>query len=116
MDEKLADSVEVTPAPLAEKHILAHLLQLHEHDISPYCSDEIDEDGLFRYQDFDLFWTTKERHPFLIRATGKVVGFALLEAEMHDHTPAMFVADFFVLKKYRGQGIGQAAAFQLFDQ
>jgi predicted acetyltransferase len=26
------------------------------------------------------------------------------------------MADFFILKKYRDQGIGQAAAFQLFDR
>jgi predicted acetyltransferase len=117
MDEKLSNSVEVSPASLAEKHIIAHLLQLHEHDISPFCSDEIDEDGLFPYPDFDLYWTTREHTPFLVRARGKIVGFALrVEEEMDDHTLFSFMADFFILKKYRGQGIGQAAAFQLFDQ
>lgn len=116
MGERLVDSVEVTPASLAEKHIIARLLQLHEHDLSPFCSDDIDENGLFAYEDFDLFWTTRERTPFLIRAGGKVVGFALrVEEEMDDHIPFSFMADFFILKKYRGQGVGQAAAFQLFD-
>jgi len=117
MGENLSGSVEVTRASLAEKHILAHLLQLHEHDISQYCDDEIDENGLFQYEEFDLFWTTRERFPYLIRLAGKVVGFALMvEEEMDDHTPLTFMADFFILKKYRGRGIGQTAAFQLFDQ
>jgi len=36
--------------------------------------------------------------------------------EHEEGAPYTDVADFFILKKYRGQGIGQAAAFQLFDQ
>lgn len=116
MGGKLSESVEVIPASVDQKHIVANLLQLHEHDISQFCSDEIDENGLFAYPGFDLYWTTKEHTPFLIRAGGKVVGFALREQEeMDDHRPFSFMADFFILKKYRGQGIGQAAAFQLFD-
>jgi predicted acetyltransferase len=116
MGEKLAEQVEVTRASPVEKSLLARLLQLHSHDMSEFNDAELDDDGLFGYEEFDEFWTQRERFPFLVRAGGKVVGFVLvIEEEMDDHTPFKFVADFFIIKKYRRQGIGQAAAFQLFD-
>jgi predicted acetyltransferase len=116
MGENVAGTVEVRRATMAEKSILAHLLQLHSHDMSEFNGAEVGDDGLFGYEEFDLFWTEKERHPFLVRAAGKMMGFALMiEEEIDDHLPSCFMADFFIIKKHRGQGIGQAAAFQLFD-
>ncbi|HEY3116472.1 MAG TPA: GNAT family N-acetyltransferase, partial [Chloroflexota bacterium] len=52
----------------------------------------------------------------LIRADGKLAGFALVEERqiIEPGAPRYTMADFFVLKIYRRQGIGQQAAWDLF--
>jgi predicted acetyltransferase len=116
MGASLVDAVEVRRASSADMNIIANLLQLHAHDISEFEDADVDEEGLFHYDSSYYEWTEKDQNPFLIRVAGKIVGFVLMvQEEKEDHSPFFFVADFFILKKYRGQGIGQAAAFQLFD-
>lgn len=57
------------------------------------------------------------RHSFLVRVAGKLAGFALVKENVEeDGTTYTFMAEFFIMKKYRGQGIGQAVAYTLFDQ
>ena len=64
----------------------------------------------------DNYWTEAKRHPYLVRVAGKLAGFALVKTEKHDDgTPYTYMAEFFIMKKYRGQGIGEAVAYWLFD-
>jgi predicted acetyltransferase len=47
---------------------------------------------------------------------GKLAGFAvMLEEEFDDGGGCFFMVDFFIMKKYRRQGIGQFVAHYLFD-
>ncbi len=51
-----------------------------------------------------------------MRVAGKLAGFALVELSTRENgSPYTFMAEFFIMKKYRGQGIGQLVAFHLFD-
>jgi predicted acetyltransferase len=57
------------------------------------------------------------RTPYLIAADGRIAGFVLLrETYAYDGTGRVIdVAEFFVLRKYRRQGVGEAAARAIFD-
>jgi predicted acetyltransferase len=116
MGESLAESVEVRRASIGDKIILRHLIQLYSYDFTEFVDIEMDEHGLYRYDYFDHYWTEEKRLPFLVRVAGKFAGFAFMKKEVKDDgSPYSYIAEFFIMKKYRGKGIGQAAAFQLFD-
>jgi predicted acetyltransferase len=116
MGEGLSESVEVRRASIGDKLILRHLIQLYSYDFTEFEEIEMDEHGLFRYDYFDHYWTEEKRMPFLVRVSGNLAGFALVKRDVKDDgSPYCFMAEFFIMKKYRGKGIGQAAAFYLFN-
>lgn len=108
--------IEIQPASPSDKQILRNLMELYLHDFSEYENSDVDEHGLFGYERLDHYWTEPERHPFLIRVDGKLAGFVLVR-DMHpqDQPVTHSIAEFFVMRKYRRQGIGRQAAFAIFD-
>ncbi|NKB70125.1 MAG: GNAT family N-acetyltransferase [Candidatus Latescibacteria bacterium] len=108
--------VEVKAMPPEQRPLLHNLMQKYLYDFSEYDRDDVDEEGLYFYKYTDLYWVEPERYPFLIRAAGKIAGFALVRRSSgFDEAPFHSMAEFFVMRKYRGQGVGRAAAVQLFD-
>ncbi len=108
--------ISLQPA-VADQPILANLMQLYLHDYSEIVPDEVDEQGCFHYPSFDRFWTEAGCHPFLIRAEGRLAGFALVDRR--SQRPAAFdghaIAEFFIMRRYRRVSVGRVAAMQLFD-
>ena len=113
-------SVDVALADLAQKTVVANLLQLCLHDYSGVAPQDagprdIAADGRFPYQWLDHYWREPRRFPFIIHADGSLVGFALVnEWSALDQPLDHAMAEFFVLRKYRRSGIGQQAAGLIF--
>lgn len=112
--------VTLEPVGAERAETLSNLFQLYVHDFSDFWETrrvEIGEDGRFPpYPPLARYWTEPDRRAFLIRADGRVAGFATLDRESHagasvDHN----VGDFFVARPYRRQGVGLAAARLLFS-
>ncbi len=116
MEKSVRESVEVKLASYAEKIILRHLFELYSYDFSEFDKADVDEHGLFGYKYLDQYWAEENRHPFLIWVAGKIAGFALMQETVQAGRPSsFFMAEFFVMKKYRTQGVGEFAASYLFD-
>jgi predicted acetyltransferase len=100
--------------------LLANLLELYIHDLSEFFPDvEIGEDGRFGYRRLQLYWSQPENHfAFLIKLDSRVAGFALAKrgsAAVEDPM-VLDVAEFFVLRQYRGADVGRRAAFLLWGR
>lgn len=108
--------IEVLRAEEGHQPVLRHLLQLYKYDFTAFDPEDVNEDGLFDYEYFDRYWTEANRHPFLIRAAGRWAGFALVRKLGADEAGAgaYWMAEFFVMRKYRLSGVGRHAAFALF--
>jgi len=105
-------NVDIREASIEEKSILRNLMELCRHDYSEFNGEDVNEHGLFGYKHLDHYWTEPDRHPFIVRVSGKLGGFALVRAIDEDtHS----IAEFFILRKYRHQGIGQTVAHRIFD-
>ncbi len=107
-------NVEVVAAALADKPVLRRLLQLYLYDFTEFAPQELDEHAEYPYRYLDHYWApndNEERLPYLIRADGKLAGFALVRRPAGG---AWRMAEFFVLRMYRRHGVGQAAALHLF--
>jgi len=108
--------VTLEEAARDQRHVLENLFQLYIHDFSEQwagrAEGELDEDGLFgAYAYLDSYWAEPNRVPYLIRADGHLAGFALINDYSHSGLPLDFaVAEFFVVRKHRREGVGRMAA------
>ena len=106
--------IEILPALLEQKQILANLLELYSHDFSEFIDLDIGSDGRFGYKYLDLYWTDPRRFPFLIQVDGNLAGFAFVQSVPRDDGTIWDVAEFFVMRGFRRSAIGTRAALEVF--
>jgi predicted acetyltransferase len=101
---------------------IENMLQLYTHDFSEQWADriegELDENGRFTgYPALDTYWHGEDRIPLVLRAKGRLAGFALLNTTSHtDRSVDRNMAEFFVARKHRRSGLGTFAAHTIFDR
>jgi predicted acetyltransferase len=116
------DCVTLTQVPESQSQIITNLIQLYKYDFSELAEvgsryGEVGSDGRFTYEGLDSYWREDGRFPLTIQADGRLAGFILvdqwsaLNREL-DHS----VGEFFVLRKYRRNGVGSRAAKALFKR
>jgi predicted acetyltransferase len=115
-----ASAVTLDPASAADATLLANLLELYIHDLSEFFPDvAIGPDGRFGYARLRQYWSDPaHRFAFLIRCDGSVAGFALAKhgSPAVDDPSVLDVAEFFVMRQYRGADVGRRAAFLLWTR
>jgi predicted acetyltransferase len=121
MEENIKDRIitEVCKAKLEDKAIMVNLLSLYLHEFSEYNKFvTISDDGSFHYdEDIEYLWNEENYIPYFIKVNQKIIGFVILMK----NTPEVpndcdyDMCEFFVIKPYRGKGIGRMAANQIFD-
>ena len=95
---------------------LYNLAQLYQHDFSEFLPGDVDDKGIFQYMDVRRYLTDKEYKAYLARIDNKLGGFVLITSHLqHWRGPGRYVAEFFVMRRFRRQGIGRKLAFQAFD-
>ena len=113
-------SVSLDVATPDEAALLTNLLELYIHDLSAmFPHVELGSDGRYGYPELPLYWSEPERRfAFLIRVEGRVAGFVLVKrgSPALPDPDVLDVAEFFVLRAYRGQGVGRRAALLLWRQ
>jgi predicted acetyltransferase len=109
--------LRVEPATAGMRAALEALFQLYVYDFSAMVGEDVEEDGRFPAPQLDTLWNDPRQEPFLFRVEDRLAGLAIVhhgsrltgEAEVWD------MAQFFVMKKYRRQGLGARAARRLFE-
>lgn len=112
--------VTLDAATEADAPLLANLLELYSHDLSDIFPDvEPGPDGRFGYAPLPRYWAEPERRfAFLIKYGNRLAGFALvtLGSPAVDDPAVLDVAEFFVLRRYRREGVGRQAAMRLWER
>ena len=100
-------TVAIRPARNEDKAAIANLIQLYLHDLTEFMPFPVGADGRFEYGFLDRFW----RFPYFIMQDNEIAGLALVidECPLTGQSPCWFMAEFFVLRAYRGRGVGKAA-------
>jgi predicted acetyltransferase len=108
--------VEVIPISEREQSVLRHLIDLYAYDFSELLHLDVEDDGRFAFPAVTPYWTDPWRHPFFIRVAGKLAGFALVHerSALSGADGIRDMAEFFVLRRYRRQGVGEHAARAIF--
>jgi predicted acetyltransferase len=113
------NAVTLDVATPRDAAVLTNLLELYSHDLSDLFGLEVGAGGRFGYAKLPLYWSEPARRfAFLIRRGGALAGFALAtRGSPVADDPAVFdVAEFFVVRRHRGAGVGQTAAGLLWDR
>ena len=108
------DALEVRTAAPADRLPVYRMLELYQHDLSDVWDQDLDVHGEYGYA-LDDYWMRPKHAAFVFRIGGHYAGFALTDHKVPLPDGDWWLAQFFVLKKYRRQGVGQAAARQVFD-
>ena len=108
-------NLEIISASIFDKPILRQMMELYLYDLSEFTNTDINEHGYFDYSYLDNYWVESNRYPFLIRVENKLAGFTLVHQNTYSPNKHYHLAEFFILRKYRKQGIGRRVAFYIFD-
>ena len=107
--------VALEPITRDQAPVLRNLFELYVHDFSEYVPIDLQPSGRFDVPVGDQWWAREDHFPFFIRADGKLGGFALARrgSRVGGAPDVMDVAEFFVVRGARRQGVGTAAALEL---
>jgi predicted acetyltransferase len=97
--------------------LLRRLMQLYLYDLGTIDGWKISAQGLYgNAEKIERFWSEPGRRSFLIKVDAEISGFALIRDQAeHAGAGVREVSEFFVLRKYRRQRVGERAATMLFD-
>jgi len=100
---------------LADREILANLLEKYDYEFSQYDGRDVNNLGLYGYKYLDYYWTADNRWAYFIEVGGKLAGFVMVNdfPEAEDRKTDFSIAEFFVMYKYRQNGIGKKALFMV---
>jgi predicted acetyltransferase len=113
------DAVALRFATEQDRPLLANLLELYLHDFSETFPLELGPDGRYGYDRLSSYWLEPgRRFPFVIECGGAIAGFALVTrgSPFTIDPNDLDVAEFFVVRRFRRAGVGQRAAFLLWDR
>ena len=108
-------SLAIVRAGAGDADLLQNLFQLYAHDFSEFWAGsargELGPDGLFTDYPLAPFFERPGWSAWLLKSGEAPAGFALINDEAHSGLPARrSMAEFFLVRKHRGQGAGRAAA------
>jgi predicted acetyltransferase len=99
----------------SERELIRRMMQLYLYDFSEFEDEELDEHAMYGYGDLDYFWFEPTHAAFIVTVDGKLGGFVLVSNELMLEESEHLITEFFVLRRYRRQGVGVEVARQVFD-
>ncbi|WP_366296442.1 GNAT family N-acetyltransferase [Paenibacillus sp. AN1007] len=99
------------------REVLDNLMQLYIYDFSEFLDFDVEENGKYRpYPLDDYFKEGNQQFAYLIKREEKYVGFVLVRFIEELELPHYSISEFFILKKYRREGLGKSAAIDVFNR
>ena len=110
--------IELVRATPPQRGLLRQLYELYCHDFSPMTGADLGADGYWTGDDFLAPWPDDRLQIYLVRVHAQWAGFAwiargsYLDPAIQHH---YLMDEFFILRKYRRQGVGEQVAVRLFN-
>lgn len=108
--------VEIVQAGIDLKQVVCNLGQYYIHDFTDFLKFRCTDDGRFNTTCWDKYWSEPGQRAFLVRVEDELAGFVLVENQGVLPESQFSVGEFFIMRKFRGQGLGQQVAFDIFDR
>ena len=109
-------TVQLLKASHQHKEMIKNLMQFYMYDFSEFINLDVEADGLFAaYPNLDDYWKDKNNFAYIIQKEERHIGFVLVRFIETAQRNYFSMAEFFVMKKYRRDGIGKTIAHQIFS-
>jgi predicted acetyltransferase len=108
-------NIKVLPASLSDKPLIQRMMEFYQYDFSEFTNTDLDEHGCFGYSYLDHYWVESNRYPFIVKVDNQLAGFALVNQSTNFPGSKYSLAEFFILRKYRNQGVGRQVAFHILN-
>lgn len=97
--------------------VFKNLMQFYFYDFSEYLKVDTEIDGLFApYPNLEDYWKNdKDKFPYIVEKGANYVGFVLVKRILSEERNYFSIGEFFILRKYRREGIGKAIAIDIFN-
>jgi len=109
-------NIQVRVPSRSDRNLIRRMMELYLYDFSEYEDSDLDEHGVYGYDDLDYFWFEPTHTAFLVTVDDKLAGFVLAGNEALVEGSERSIDEFFVMRKYRGQGVGTQVAVEVFDR
>ena len=111
------NDIHLIPASIQDCSIMQNMAAYYAYDLGEYMKWAQENDGTTKIGiDFAKYWKTENTHPFLIKYKDELAGFVIVDKNVSDSSNDYNIAQFFILRKFKGNGIGQHIAFQCFNK
>jgi predicted acetyltransferase len=108
--------VALVPALPADRPVIQAMARFYVYDMSEYTGWPVPADGLYECVDLAPYWTEAGAHAFFIECGDEHAGFAMVDRLCMFPDTEFNVGEFFVLRKFKGRGVGRAAAMAMFER
>ena len=109
---------QIIPATLEDYPTIQNMARFYVYDISRSCGFishdwALPSDGVYECYDLKKYFEEEARKAFLIRASGELAGFVLLNQVCTEKRTNWNMEEFFILAKFQGKGMGRAVAHDI---
>ncbi|MCK6206458.1 GNAT family N-acetyltransferase [Bacillus infantis] len=101
---------EIIKAGAEHEEALQNLLQFYIYDFSEFIDAYVEENGRFSEYPLSSYWTEEGHFPYIIKLDERYAGFVLVTED----SQSLSINEFFILKKYRREGLGKQVAKDIF--
>ncbi|NIE72868.1 GNAT family N-acetyltransferase [Pantoea sp. Tr-811] len=107
--------IELLQTTPDQAELIRNLYQFYAYESSDWEQEDVEVDGRFYIHEDHLqrYWHSPGWSANLVLVDGFIAGFVLVEGCELPGIDALELADLFILKRYRRQGIGRAVAQEL---
>ncbi len=94
---------------IESKCIIENLFPFYLYDMSEYMGWAANKDGTFRFKESLIasYWTEADHTPYIIKANGELAGFTMVRVYPGTEN-LQDIGQFFILRKFKRKGVGQA--------
>ena len=110
--------IELTPATRTDLPVMQAMASYYVYDMSEFLGDqpgwEFPDSGAYECDDLRPYFEDPKAFPHVIRVSGELAGFAIVNGRGSDAEVEFNMAQFFVHRKFKGRGVGAYATTECF--
>ncbi len=109
-------NIEITEATKEAKPIIQNLARFYIYDLSEFQERKCPDNGLFEDEDYIRYWTKPGHFPYLVTCQDELAGFVFVEEGGSSADIDYHIAEFFIVRKFRGKGVARFVARDMFHR
>ena len=109
-------SIRLAEARRSDARLIESMLDEYLRELSSHREVRVGATGSASYPYLDAYWAEPGRHAFMIRSSGRVVGFAFIRDPGSTGSARHQLAEFYIKPESRRLGIGRRAAAAIWQR